>query len=118
VDGKRFFGDDPKAATRNLPAEAIDKVQVYDSKTDEARLTGVDDGTREKTVNLALKDSHKRGGFGKATVGVGTDHRAQGKLNYNRFDDKTQFAVIGMGNNVNQTGVSGDDYNDFRGSQA
>lgn len=118
VDGKRFFGDDPKSATRNLPAEAITKVQVFDSKTEEARLTGVDDGKREKTVNLELKDSHKKGGFGKATLGVGTDKRAQGKVNYNRFDDKNQLAVIGMGNNVNQTGISQDDYQDFRGSQS
>ncbi|GAA4441143.1 TonB-dependent receptor [Ravibacter arvi] len=118
VDGKRFFGDDPKAATRNLPAEAITKVQVFDSKTEEARLTGVDDGKREKTVNLELKDSHKKGGFGKATLGLGTDKRAMGKVNYNRFDDKNQLAVIGMGNNVNQTGISRDDYQDFRGSQS
>lgn len=118
VDGKRFFGDDPKAATRNLPAEAITKVQVYDSKTDEARLTGVDDGTREKTVNLELKDSHKKGGFGKATLGMGTDKRAQGKVNYNKFDSKNQLALIGMGNNVNQTGISQDDFQDFRGSQS
>jgi hypothetical protein len=118
VDGKRFFGDDPKAATRNLPAEAITKVQVFDTKTDEARLTGVDDGRREKTVNLELKDSHKKGGFGKATVGVGTDKRAQGKVNYNKFDSKNQLALIGMGNNVNQTGISRDDYQDFRGSQS
>lgn len=118
VDGKRFFGDDPKAATRNLPAEAITKVQVYDSKSDEARLTGVDDGTREKTVNLELKESHKQGGFGKATVGVGTDQRAQGKVNYNKFDSKNQIALLGMGNNVNQTGISRDDFQDFRGSQS
>lgn len=118
VDGKRFFGDDPKAATRNLPAEAINKVQVYDSKTEEARLTGVDDGTREKTMNLELKESHRKGGFGKATVGVGTDKRAQGKVNYNKFDQKNQFALIGLGNNVNQTGLSSDDYQDFRGSQS
>ncbi len=118
VDGKRFFGDDPKAATRNLPAEAITKVQVFDSKTDQARLTGVDDGTREKTVNLELKESHRKGGFGKATVGLGTDKRAMGKVNYNKFDSKNQLAVIGMGNNVNQTGISRDDYQDFRGSQS
>ncbi len=118
VDGKRFFGDDPKQATRNLNAEAISKVQVYNSQTEQARLTGVDDGKQEKTVNLELKDSHKKGGFGKATAGVGTDHRLQAKVNYNRFDDKNQLAVIGMANNVNQTGISRDDYQDFRGSQS
>ncbi|WP_353718261.1 carboxypeptidase-like regulatory domain-containing protein [Dyadobacter sp. 676] len=66
VDGKRFFGDDTKAATKNLPAEAISKVQVFNEKTEQARLTGVDDGKHEKTLNLQLKDSHKKGGFGKS----------------------------------------------------
>jgi hypothetical protein len=60
VDGKRFFGDDVKAATKNLPAEAISKVQVFNDKTEQSRITGVDDGKHEKTLNLQLKDSHKR----------------------------------------------------------
>jgi hypothetical protein len=118
VDGKRFFGDDPKAATKNLPAEAISKVQVFNGKSEQARLTGIEDGKQEKTLNLELKDSHKKGGFGKATVGGGTDNRVEGKVNYNRFNDKHQFAVVGLGNNTNQTGLSWDDYQDFRGSQS
>ncbi len=118
VDGKRFFGDDPKMATKNLPAEAISKVQVFNGKSEQARLTGIEDGKQEKTLNLELKDSHKKGGFGKATVGAGTDNRVEGKVNYNRFNDKQQFAIIGLGNNTNQTGLSWDDYQDFRGSQS
>ncbi|GAB2770508.1 TonB-dependent receptor [Rhabdobacter roseus] len=118
VDGKRFFGDDPKMATKNLPADAISKVQVFNDKSEQSRITGVDDGKREKTVNLELKDSHKKGGFGKATLGAGTDSRAEAKINYNRFNDKQQFAIVGFGNNVNQTGMSWDDYQDFRGSQS
>lgn len=118
VDGKRFFGDDPKAATKNLPAEAISKVQVFNGKSEQARLTGIEDGKQEKTLNLELKDSHKKGGFGKATVGAGTDNRVEGKVNYNRFNDKQQFAVVGFGNNTNQSGLSWDDYQDFRGSQS
>ena len=118
VDGKRFFGDDTKMATKNLPAEAISKVQVFNGKSEQSRLTGVEDGKQEKTVNLELKDSHKKGGFGKATVGAGTDNRVEGKVNYNRFNDKQQFALVGMGNNTNQTGLSWDDYQDFRGSQS
>ncbi|GHB82447.1 outer membrane beta-barrel family protein [Persicitalea jodogahamensis] len=118
VDGKRFFGGDVKMATKNLPAEAINKVQVYDSKSEQARLTGVDDGKKEKNLNLELKESHKKGGFGKATVGAGTKDRVEAKVNYNRFNDKQQFAVVGLGNNTNQTGLSWDDYQDFRGSQS
>lgn len=118
VDGKRFFGDDPKLATKNLPAEAINKVQVYNDKSDAAKLTGVEDGKKEKTVNLELKEEFKKGGFGKATAGVGSDSRVMGKANYNKFDSKNQFAVVGFGNNINQTGLSNNDYQDFKGSQS
>ncbi|WP_310590139.1 outer membrane beta-barrel family protein [Dyadobacter soli] len=118
VDGKRFFGDDTKAATKNLPAEAISKVQVFNEKTEQARLTGVDDGKHEKTLNLQLKDSHKKGGFGKVAAGVGTEKRLEGKVNYNRFNEKNQFSFIGLGNNTNQGGMSWDDYQDFKGSQS
>jgi hypothetical protein len=118
VDGKRFFGDDPKSATRNLPAEAINKIQVFNGKSEQAKATGIDDGKREKTLNLELKDSHKKGGFGKATGGVGTDSRLEGKGSYNRFTDKRQFAVLGFGNNSNQSGIGQGDYQDFKGSQS
>lgn len=118
VDGKRFFGDDVKAATKNLPAEAISKVQVFNEKTEQSRVTGVDDGKHEKTLNLQLKDSHKKGGFGKATVGLGTDKRVEGKVNYNRFNEKNQFSVIGLGTNTNSGSMSWDDYQDFKGSQS
>ncbi len=122
VDGKRFFGDDPKMATKNLPAEAINKVQIFNDKTEQSKVTGVDDGKQEKTVNLQLKDSFKKGGFGKVTAGVGLDGnnsanpRGEIKGNYNKFDDKNQFSIIGLTNNTNQTGMSWDDYQDFRGS--
>ncbi|OIN58109.1 TonB-dependent receptor [Arsenicibacter rosenii] len=126
VDGKTFFGSDPKAATKNLSAEAISKVQVFSDKTEQAKLTGVEDGKKEKTLNLQLKDGFKKGSFGKLTAGVGSDLRPNSdgtartelKGNYNRFDDKRQFSVIGMGNNTNQTGLSFDDYQDFRGSNS
>lgn len=118
VDGKRFFGDDPKAATKNLPAEAISKVQVYNGQSEQSRITGIQDGKQEKTLNLELKDSHKKGGFGKATVGAGTEGRLEGKANYNRFNEKNQFSILGYGNNTNQSGMSWDDYQDFRGAQA
>jgi hypothetical protein len=118
VDGKRFFGGDVKMATKNLPADAISKVQVFDGKSEQSRLTGVDDGKKEKNLNLELKDSHKKGGFGKATVGAGTKERVEAKVSYNRFNDKQQFALVGLGNNTNQSGLTWDDYQDFRGSQS
>ncbi len=118
VDGKQFFGSDPKLATKNLPAEAITKIQVFNDKTEQSKITGIDDGKKEKTMNLELKESFKKGGFGKATVGAGTDQRAEFKGNYNKFDTKQQFAFIGNMNNTNQGGISWDDYQDFKGSSA
>ena len=123
VDGKSFFGNDPKLATKNLQADAISKVQVYNDKTEQAKLTGVEDGKKEKTVNLELKEEFKKGGFGKVTAGGGPasnniDARAEIKGNYNKFDSKRQFSIIGLGNNTNQQGLSFNDYQDFRGSNS
>jgi hypothetical protein len=118
VDGKRFFGSDPKAATKNLPSEAISKVQVYNDASEQSKVTGVSDGATEKTLNLQLKDDYKKGAFGKLTAGAGTEERVMAKGNYNRFDEKNQLSIIGFGNNINQSGLSNDDYQDFRGSQS
>ncbi len=123
VDGKSFFGTDPKLATKNLAADAIAKVQIFNDKSEQSKITGVDDGRKEKTVNLELKESARKGGFGKITAGGGLDGgtggaRSEVKGNYNRFNTKNQFSIIALGNNTNQTGVSFDDYQDFRGSQS
>ncbi|MEO6038931.1 MAG: carboxypeptidase regulatory-like domain-containing protein, partial [Saprospiraceae bacterium] len=115
VDGKTFFGDDPKSATKNLGAETISKVQVYDEKSEQAKLTGVDDGKKEKAMNLEMKDEFKKGSFGKVTAAVGSDERWAGRANYNRFDQKQQLSFIGYGNNINQTGVNWEDYGEFKG---
>lgn len=106
VDGKEFFGNDPKIATRNLPADAVDKVQVYDKMSDQAQLTGFDDGNSEKTINLKLKKDKNKGMFGKVTAGAGTKDRYEGKFNVNSFKGARQFSVIGMGNNTNAEGFS------------
>jgi len=68
VDGKTFFGDDPKGATKNLDANTVSKVQVFDEKSEQAKLTGVDDGVKEKAMNLELKEEYKKGSFGKLTA--------------------------------------------------
>lgn len=118
VDGKTFFGGDPKSATKNLGAETISKVQIYNDKTEQSRLTGVDDGKKEKVMNLELKEAFKKGAFGKATAAVGTNDRWAGRANYNRFDQTRQLSFIGYGNNINETGVNWDDYSEFKGQNA
>ncbi|MBK8563107.1 MAG: outer membrane beta-barrel protein [Saprospiraceae bacterium] len=115
VDGKEFFGNDPQVATKNLPADAVDKVQVYDKKSDMAEFSGIEDGREAKTINLQLKEGHKNGYFGNATAGGGTDGRYQGRFNLNRFSKKSQVSAIGMANNNNQAGFSFNDYMQFMG---
>jgi hypothetical protein len=116
VDGKEFFGNDPKIATKNLPADAIDKVQVYDKLSDQAQLTGFDDGNSEKTINLKLKKDKKKGVFGKINAGAGTDERYEGKFNVNSFKGARQMSAIGMGNNTNAEGFSFMDVLNFTGA--
>ncbi|MFX1708911.1 outer membrane beta-barrel family protein [Chitinophaga sp. CC14] len=115
VDGKEFFGNDPKMATKNLPADAVDKVQVYDRLSDAAQLTGFDDGNSEKTINLKLKQDKKKGMFGKAMAGAGTNDRYEGRFNINSFKGARQFSAIGMANNTNAEGFSFMDMMSFSG---
>ncbi|GAB3694061.1 TonB-dependent receptor [Spirosoma flavus] len=107
VDGKPFFGNDPKMATRNLPADIVDKVQLYDQSSDQSQFSGIDDGNRERTINLTLKRDKRKGYFGQNSVGLGTArdgeaNRYQGRLNLNRFNKGTQLSLIGQANNLNQ----------------
>jgi hypothetical protein len=115
VDGKEFFGNDPKMATKNLPADAVDKVQVYDKKSDQAEFTGIDDGQEEKTINLELKEDKKKGVFGNLMAGHGDQGRFQSKANLNKFSPKQQLSFIGMANNVNDKGFSIGDYLNLMG---
>lgn len=120
VNGKKFFGKDPKVALQNLPANAIDKVKVYDKKSDQAEFSGVDDGEREKTIDLTLKADYSKGTFGNATAGGGpaqeTDTRYLGKFSINKFSKTQQLSFLGLGNNVNKTGFSVEDYMGFTGT--
>ena len=118
VDGKEFFGNDPKIATKNLPADAVDKVQVFDKKSEMAEFTGIEDGRESKTINLALKEDKKNGYFGKAEMGYGSEDRFEGKANINRFGQQSQLSAIAMANNTNQEGFSIEDYINFMGGSA
>ena len=115
VDGKEFFGKDTRIATKNLEADAIDKVQVFDKKSDVAEFTGVDDGRDEKTINLKLKEDRKNGYFGNAELAGGTSERFKSKFNLNRFSPQSRLSIIGSGNNINEQNFSFQDYLDFMG---
>ncbi len=115
VDGREFFGRDPKLATRNLPADAVEKVQVFDKQSDQAEFTGIDDGQREKTINLELKEEKRNGVFGSLMGGYGTDNRFTGKASLNRFKKGQQLSFIGQGNNINEQGFSISDYLNYSG---
>ena len=115
VDGKEFFGNDPKIATRNLPADAVNKVQVFDTKSDQAELTGINDGKREKTINLQLKDDRKSAWFGDMQAGIGSKSHYQSSAKAYRFTPEKQIAFLGMLNNINKFGFSFSDYMNFNG---
>lgn len=115
VDGREFFGRDPKLATRNLPADAVEKVQVFDKKSDQAVFTGIDDGQREKTINLELKEEKRKGAFGTLMAGAGNEQRWQGRGSVNKFSKAQQLSFLGMANNINDQGFSIDDYMNFSG---
>ncbi len=106
VDGKPFFGNDPKMATRNLPADIIDKIQVINQKSEQSQFTGIADGEIEKTLNLTVKQEKKKGFFGRGSVGYGTNDRYQAGLTFNRFRETQQLSVLGSTNNVNAPGFA------------
>jgi len=115
VNGREFFTGDVKMATKNLNADAVDKVQVFDKKSDQAAFTGVDDGNSEKTINLKLKKDHNHALFGKITAGAGNDSRYDAQANINRFSGAEQASFIGMANNTNRQGFSLMDVLNFTG---
>lgn len=115
VDGEEFFGDDPTIATRNLRAENVEKVQVFDKKSDQAAFSGIDDGVKEKTINLQLKEDAKKGYFGKASAGVGTQQRFEHDAMANVFKNKRKLSAYGAMSNTNKTRMSWDDANKYGG---
>jgi Outer membrane protein beta-barrel family len=121
VNGKKFFGKDPKIALQNLPAGAVDKVKVYDKRSDQADFSGIDDGEREKTIDIQLKKDYSQGTFGNGTLGGGGESgnlasRYLGKFAVNNFSKTQQLSFLGNGNNINSTGFSFEDYAGFTGA--
>lgn len=115
VDGKDFFGNDPKMATRNLPANVIDKIQVTEDKEEREQNPDGNSALMGQVINLKLKRSVKKGWFGKAVAGAGTDSRYEGGLAINSFRDTLQLSIVGFSNNVNRSSFTFSDIQQLGG---
>jgi len=109
VDGRDFFGDDATAALRNLPAEVIDKIQVFDKLSDQAAFTGFDDGNSTKAINIVTKSGMRNGQFGRIYAGYGTDNRYSAGGNVSFFKKDRRLSFVGLFNNINQQNFSSED---------
>ncbi|WP_443945110.1 outer membrane beta-barrel protein [Pedobacter sp. AW1-32] len=117
VDGEEFFGDDPTLVTKNLRADMVESVQLYDKTSDQAAFTGIDDGEKTKTLNIKLKEDKKNGYFGKVQAGAGTDDYYQGQAMFNKFWGKKKFSAYGIAGNNGKIGLGWEDGNKY-GSNA
>ncbi|MCB9283618.1 MAG: TonB-dependent receptor [Lewinellaceae bacterium] len=115
VDGKPFFGNDPTAALRSLPAEVVDKIQVFDQQSDQAQFTGFQDGETTKTINIITKTNMRAGQFGRVYGGIGSESFNDPKLLYqtggqvNIFNKDQRISFVGMSNNINQQNFASED---------
>lgn len=113
VDGEEFFGNDPGMAVKNLRADAVKEVQVFDKKSEQTEFTGIDDGNTQKTINLKLKEDKKTGYFGKIDVSGGLkkniDDRYNNNLMYSNFKGKRKLSAYFLNGNTGQDGLSWED---------
>ncbi|HAK79854.1 MAG TPA: hypothetical protein DCM71_23840 [Runella sp.] len=109
VDGREFFGDDATLALKNLPAEVIDKIQVFDRLSEQAQLTGFDDGNSQRSINIVTKSGVKNGQFGRVYAGYGSSKRYQAGGNMSFFSGNRRISLVGNFNNVNQQNFAGQD---------
>ncbi|MDR0973498.1 MAG: TonB-dependent receptor [Prevotellaceae bacterium] len=104
VDGKEFFSDDPTVALKNLPADMVENVKTYERQSDNARLTGIDDGQQENVLDLTVKKGMKEGWVGTFAAGLGNKQRYEVTANINQFQDDNTLTFIGGANNTNSRG--------------
>lgn len=109
IDGRELFGDDATAALKNLPAEIIDKIQVFDRLSDQAQFTGFDDGSSTKGINIVTKASMRNGQFGRVFAGYGTDDHYFAGGNTTFLNGDRKIALVGNFNNVNQQNFASQD---------
>ncbi len=119
VDGEEFFGDDPGMAVKNLRADAVKEVQVFDKKSEQAEFTGIDDGVTQKTINLKLKEDKKKGYFGKVDLAGGLVNRIDDRYNSNillsSFKGKRKISGYFLTGNTGQDGLTWQDSEKFGG---
>lgn len=113
VGGEEFFGDDPTLVTKNIRADMVKEVQMFEKKSDQAAFTGVDDGKKTLTMNVVLKDDKKNGYFGKVDAGAGTQEFYSGQLMFNKFQGKEKFSFNTTLSNNGRTGLSFQDEQKF-----
>lgn len=106
VDGKEFFSEDPKVASKNLPSNMIEKVQVLDRLSEMAQLTGFNDGDEETVINLTIKPGMKEGWVGNAFAGYGSHDRYEANFMVNRMYNNDRYTLLGGLNNTNNMGSS------------
>jgi Outer membrane protein beta-barrel family/Carboxypeptidase regulatory-like domain len=120
VDGEEFFGDDPGMAVKNLRADAVKEVQVFDKKSEQAEFTGIDDGNTQKTINLKLKEDKKKGFFGKVDLAGGLVNKIDDRYNSNvmlsSFKGKRKVSGYFLTGNTGQDGLSWEDREKYAGS--
>lgn len=116
VDGKPFFGDDPNAALKNLPADIIDKVEIFDKMSDQSQFTGFNDGEQSKTINIVTKKGKNIGQFGRIYGGYGTDDRYNAGATLNSFNSTRRVSLLLLSNNINQQNFSVSDITGAVGS--
>lgn len=109
VDGREFFDGDVNLALKNLPADVIASIEVFDKKSEQAEFTGFDDGEQIKTINIVTKAGFRTGTFGEVSAGYGTDDRYRANGNVNIFDDERRISILGLSNNINQLNFSQED---------
>ncbi|MBQ7310885.1 MAG: outer membrane beta-barrel protein [Alistipes sp.] len=118
VDGKEFFGEDVSTAIKSLPAEAVERVEVFNKLSDQAEFSGMDDGEGYKALNIVTKTNMRQGQFGKMYAGYGyqpvTDdvtslHKYTVGGNVNFFQGDSRVSLIGLFNNINQQNFSFED---------
>ena len=116
VDGEEFFGDDPTLVTKNLRADMVDRVQLFDKKSDQATFSGIDDGVRDKTLNVKLKEDKKKGIFGKIEAGYGTEDMYQNQAMFNQFKNKRKLSAYATLANTGKTGLGFQDADKYGAS--
>lgn len=116
VDGEEFFSDDPAVVAKTLRASAVDKVQVFDKKSDQAAFTGIDDGELVKTINLKLKENAKQGYFGKIGLGGGLPEYWENQAMINAFKKKRKISAFALMSNTNTNGLGWEDRGKYGGS--